>query len=243
MSHSSVTLTLDTTFNFFSDVKAHQDPDRYSRTLRRYHQILWSKALPDGALLTLDARTPGSYLHHKSALGEFFLASDSILHTYRKWKRLEHIIAQLPPDEVEAFLALASTIGGYMLFPVRTGGQTVNQVRGRHPLILDRFDLTLECIRLYYLGMDSPLKAVLDANQRFFALFGSFAGYVRFWFLQDLADDADQTVRFWLPFSGFGVEPALPASVSAYWRYRDAVSDFARARNNRISEWAEQDGL
>lgn len=59
-----------------------RDPDLYSRTLRSFHQQLWSKPLPGGAMFDLDAR-----LHHKSDLGEFWLSSDSILHTYTRWVR------------------------------------------------------------------------------------------------------------------------------------------------------------
>lgn len=39
---------------------------------------------------------------------------------------------------------------------------TINGARGCHPLIKDRFDLTLECIRRHYLCDTSPLSAVLD---------------------------------------------------------------------------------
>lgn len=39
--------------------------------------------LPDGTEFELDTTTPHSYLHHSSALGEFFMCSDSIVHSYR----------------------------------------------------------------------------------------------------------------------------------------------------------------
>ena len=73
-----------------------RDPDRYSTTLRRYHQQLWSKPLPSGAAFDLDVR-----LHHKSDLGEFWLSSDSILHTYTGWSRPGRLLAvsPRPPSE------------------------------------------------------------------------------------------------------------------------------------------------
>ena len=66
---------IDVTFNVESDAGGG-DPDRPSPTLRRYHQLLWSKPLPDGAEFTLDTTTPSSYLHHASAVGE-------VLHSFR----------------------------------------------------------------------------------------------------------------------------------------------------------------
>lgn len=41
-------MTVDTTFDFRSD-SPKGDPDKYSPTLHRYHQLLWSKPLPSGA--------------------------------------------------------------------------------------------------------------------------------------------------------------------------------------------------
>ena len=42
--------TIDIEFNVFSDTPAGKDPDSYSPTLRKYHQKLWSKLLPNGKL-------------------------------------------------------------------------------------------------------------------------------------------------------------------------------------------------
>jgi hypothetical protein len=62
---------------------------------------------------------------------------------------------------------------------------TINQRRGCHGSIRDRFDLTLECIRRHYLDEPSPLSATLARYAEFFGLFGDFAGYVDFFHLQD----------------------------------------------------------
>jgi len=47
---------------------------------------LWSKPLPSGASFNLNPATPGTYLHHKSEVGEFSLSSDSVIPTYDYWK-------------------------------------------------------------------------------------------------------------------------------------------------------------
>jgi len=65
-------LVIDTSFDFRTDA-CGKDPDVYSPTLRRYHKLLWSKALPSGLLFDLDDTVRRVYLHHRSELGEFFL--------------------------------------------------------------------------------------------------------------------------------------------------------------------------
>ena len=66
-----------------------------------------------------------------------------------------------------------------MIFPGNSiGGKwTINQARGCLRKISDRVDLTLECIRRYYVGQSSPLGETLARSRDFFALFESFAGY------------------------------------------------------------------
>ena len=69
-------MRIDTSLDFRTDASG-RDPDAFSATLRRYHQLLWSRHLPGGAMFDLDTTTSGAYLHHRSDLGEFFLASDT----------------------------------------------------------------------------------------------------------------------------------------------------------------------
>jgi hypothetical protein len=59
---------IDITFDFRSDTPPGKDPDARSPTLRRYHQLLWSKPLPSDAPFELDVATPGVYLHPRSEL-------------------------------------------------------------------------------------------------------------------------------------------------------------------------------
>ena len=49
---------IDITFDFYSDTPQGKDPDSYSPTLRKYHQILWSKNLPSGVNFDLNLTTP-----------------------------------------------------------------------------------------------------------------------------------------------------------------------------------------
>jgi hypothetical protein len=107
---------IDTSFDVRTDTGG-RDPDNHSATLWRYHQLLWGKPLPIGATFDLDAK-----LHHKSDLGEFWLASDGIVHTYTRWlqpARLVEVIRQVPPEETTAFYNLACTVGAYLVFPIR----------------------------------------------------------------------------------------------------------------------------
>lgn len=144
---------IDITFDFRSDTPGYpkKDPDIFSPTLRSYHQILWSKRLPNGVLFTLDGSTH-QYLRHQSVLGEFVLASDAVIPTFSRERRLSHIIDEIPVEDREAFHRIGYTIGGMMVFPGNRVGRrmTINGARGFHPRIKDRFDLTLECIRRHY---------------------------------------------------------------------------------------------
>lgn len=233
-SEANTVREIDTTFDFRTDAGG-KDPDSDSPTLRRYHQILWSKPLPNGARFDLDTVSTDGYLHHSSALGEYWLASDSVIPTFEGYLTMEPVLAAFPTAEIEAFQAIGYTIGGMMVFPGNKvdGKQTLNGARGFHPRIRDRMDLTLECIRLHYLGHASPLSDVLARYADFFALFGGFEGYVRFFLLDDLVDDDYGQVRFFLPFDDF-MTPALPQTVEAYRAYRDASVAFIEARNRRI---------
>lgn len=164
-------MRIDICFDFSTDAKG-RDPDSFSPTLRRYHKLLWSKPLPNGTMFGLRDDVSGAYLYHASELGEFFLGSDAITHSYRYQKRKQWLIQQVPQEAQELFKK-GSTIGAYILFPNRRidGKQTINQARGVNSLIDDRFDLTLECIRRYYLGIDSPLYDTILGYKSFFDLF------------------------------------------------------------------------
>lgn len=228
---------IDITFDFRSDTPPGTDPDARSPTLRRHHKLLWSKPLPSGVAFELVDTTPGVYLHHRSQLGEFWLTSDAVIPTFRKEARISHVLEQIP-EELDTFRRIGYTIGGMMLFPGhRVGGQmTINGARGFHPLIKDRFDHTVECIRRHYLNEGSPLSGTLARYADYFRLFGDFGGYVEFFLLQDLVTDDCSAVKFFSPFDDFNSLP-VPDSMAAYLGYRALAVGFIEARNQRIHTW------
>ncbi len=232
---------IDTTFNVHSDAQGG-DPDSTSPTLRSYHRFLWSRPLPNGKVFDLSIKKRGAYLYHTSDLGEFFLGSDTITHSYRKHKRKLSLTEQIPAEVNELFEA-GCTIGAYTIFPNNkiNGKMTINGERGCNSLIDDRFDLTLECIRLFYLQQDSPLYQTLLRYRHFFDLFGDFACYVKFFLLDDLVDE-NYHIKFYLPFNNFKAKPAF-SSIGDYLTYRNAVMDFISSRNKRIENYVEKFGL
>ena len=97
----------------------------------------------------------------------------------------------------------------------------------------DRFDLTLECIRLYYLGEKSPLFDKLKANKPFFDLFENFAGYVDFFYLNDLVTDDYSAIKYFN--SCIDITKATYPSSAEDWLalYKNQLA-FVKNRNNRI---------
>lgn len=227
---------VDTTLDVRADAGG-KDPDGHSAALRGFHRALWSKPLPSGAMFELDDR-----LCHASDLGEFRLSSDAISHTYSTWQRPQALVearSGVPEEEIDEFFALGCTVGAYTVFPrpVYVSGKrqlSINQARGIHPRIRDRFDLTLECIRRDYLGIAHPLEPTLRWYRDFFALFDDFAGYVSFFLLQDLVTDDFQALRFLTDFDDFQ-RTALPSSSpDEYREYMNRSMAFIDARNSRI---------
>ncbi len=229
---------IDITFNFYSDSKG-RDPDSASPTLRKYHKILWSKPLPNGIFFELRDDKKGVYLYHKSELGEFFLGSDAITHSYKNHKRKRWLTEQIP-NEVNELFDVGSTIGAYIIFPNNRidGKNTINQARGVNVLIDDRFDLTLECIRRFYLGHKSPLYSTLLRYSKFFSLFENFEGYVNFFLLNDLVDE-NYNIKFYLPFDDFKTRPSF-SDINQYLVYKENVIKFVMARNKRIENYIKQ---
>lgn len=225
-------IDIDTAYDFRCDTPEGRDPDKYSKTLRRYHKLLWSKRLPDGQSFELSDTTPGCYLYHRSTLGEFALSSDTVVPTF-SWA--PHIKALIPRDEAETFQSARYTIGGMLLFPENQidGKWTINQARGCTRRIGDRLDLTLECVRRHYAKDESPLTKVLARYAGFFDLFSDFQGYVEFFLLQDIVSPDFSTVRISAPFAEFEGSP-IPTDIDCYNEYKSAAIAFIDARNRRI---------
>jgi len=223
---------IDVTFDFRRDTPEGKDPDSYSKTLRRYHKLLWSKRLPCGTFFELNDGVAGHYLYHRSAIGEFSLSSDAVIPTFKWNKRIQMLISE---DELKSFNGAGYTMGGMMLFPANRidGKWTINQARGCTGRIGDRFDLTLECIRRHYSNSQSPLSDVLTRYANFFDLFGDFRGYAEFFLLHDLVSSDFSSVTISAPFDAFGGSP-IPESVVEYKMYEAAARGFIAARNRRI---------
>lgn len=229
-------MDFDASFNFQSDSRG-KDPDAHSPMLRRFHQRLWSKALPRGGELRLRTDNPARYLAAKIGSDEVVLRSDSIIQTFSYWRRMERILATIDRDEIRAFDDLSYTIGGMLVWPA--GPPSINQDRGTSRAIADRIDLTLECVRLHYRGEEHPLSRATDGNAWFFSLFRDFEGYVDFFLLHDLVDSTLQRVRFFLPFAGFEAT-GVPADVEEYKAFMRGSMAFVEARNARIAAWLEE---
>lgn len=174
-------------------------------------------------------------MHHNSELGEFFLSSDSIGHTYSRVKKMSHIIDEISHTEIDSFFSICSTIGAYIIFPAKriNNKMTINGARGVNHKIQDRFDLTLECIRRFYLNQQSPLIDVLERNVNFFKLFSDFKGYVDYFLLQDMVEEDYEAIKFWNKFDNFETSP-LPEDKDEYLSYKSKLQDFVQARNQRI---------
>lgn len=230
-------LIIDTSFDVRLDTPANKDPDSYSPTLKRYHQLLWSKELPCGQKLELNDE-----LYAKIGETEYWFSGDSIVHSFSRWAKYQHVISQIDPAVIENFIHIGYTIGGDIIFPanVSAGKMSMNQRRGILVKICDRFDLTLECIRRYYLGIDSPLYSCICDYKPFFDAFVNFKEYVDFFLLQDLVTDDYSAVKYWYPFDGEFYSNPLPKNREEYLEYVDTVIDFLHRRNARIDKWARE---
>ncbi|WP_183098719.1 DUF6994 family protein [Nocardioides pelophilus] len=229
------------------------DPDAYSSQLRESHQMLWTKRLPDGQSLEFSARLWSDYLRVTSLPGDWTVGSDIIATIHAK---------ALPVDSqglrgfANGHVCEFCTIGGYIVFPNQIAQQvppqpnpavrrwSINQARGMDGRISDRFDLTLEAIRLLYEGIvdlnENPIGDVLEAYRWWFDLFGQgadgFRAYAKFFFLTPMLDPQGRVKPF-APLT-LVFDDALPRNdATAYGAYMAAQRDFVNRRNELISEW------
>lgn len=232
---------IDPDFDFFSDTPDGRDPDESSPTLRRYHQILWSKPLSSGATVTLEAPMPkrDEYLVWRRESSPLWFGSDAITNSYKTWSKpgaLANAVASLDQAQRDRYLDLPYTVGQVMIWPVRSATRpTINQARGTRSAIADRMDLTLECVRRHFVGgATSPLSDVLSAYGDYFELFAGFDEFVSFFHLEDLVSADYSTIQFLLPFDDFAGS-AVPLDVPQYVSYREATLEFATARVERMT--------
>lgn len=213
---------------------AGHDPDIESRTLQEYQRVLWSKQLPNGENMQLIKGYGAFYLHWDN----FRFGSDSIVTSFR-YRKYRYMLERVANDVsnwhkyIEDYLKIGDTIGGKIIFPKMMGG--INQSRGCNPFIRDRWDLTIECIRKYYLGENNPLFSVLEKNKDFFNLFVDFKGYIDFFYLQDCVSSDYSSTKFWLGNGDFNENP-MPQNVAEYKQWIEKQIEFVRSRNNRIND-------
>ena len=220
------------------------DPDSRCNLARTYHRLLWSRTLPNGEKMLLEEGRSRFYLRWK----DFYFGSDSITASFRYYRNqlLLHQVAESVGDYkgfVENYLRRSYTIGGMIILPSGPPQEGLNCARGFNPRIKDRWDLTLECIKMYYENAPKELnplrKSIYEAehtpNQEFFNLFVDFKGFIEFFFLQDCVDE-DCKVIHPIPTTLFETNP-VPKDVDTYLSYISSELDFVRKRNARIEEY------
>jgi hypothetical protein len=245
---AAVCAVIDPDLDFASHYRNGGDPDRDCKRLYGWHRALWGRVVPGVGPFELAVIYDRGYgLRLRSADGaEFWLGSDGMIPTWSSpgWtSRFAPDLAAAIAKDAGDFYRVACTIGGYIVFPrnrVSQTGWTINQSRGMHSAIADRFDLTLECIRRHYSdpGALNPLGERLAYYGDFLALFRDFDTYVRFFLLDDLVDEARDAVRS-LVTGGLLMEfsvPAFAGSPAEYGEYRQRSITFVRARNKRIQQ-------
>lgn len=224
---------IDITFDFRKDSKCG-DPDTDSQELYNAHKILWNKALPSGKILEINIINDqyGRMLLKNNQYMNF--SSDRMFpHFDGKYNGLFN--GWLNSEEIELLKNRVRTIGGHIVFPAhKKDGFTINQARGVNRKIGDRFDLTLECIRRFYINEKSPLYNALNRYKEFFDLFVDFNKYVDFFLLQDFINAQNQ-IKFVLPFDDF-VRSPLPQNSDEYRQYKDKTIEVIEKRNSRISK-------
>ncbi|GGB81479.1 hypothetical protein N798_00180 [Knoellia flava TL1] len=236
----------DDGFNFETDQPraTRPDADSDSPTLRRYHQLLWSKPLRSGNVFALEApatRREGYLIYTDASGDQHWFGSDAITNSYTGWlrpKALVDSIAALSSEQKTRYLNPPYTVGSTMIWLVRPKDRpTINQARGTRSAIADRMDLTLECIRRHYQGQeDSPLADVLAAYEDFFALFEGFDEFVTFFHFQDLVTPDYEKVRFYVPLEDFA-RTGTPRTVDEYVTCMEATLSLIKQRQRRMRAW------
>lgn len=223
---------IDITFDFQTDTREGKDPDSDSKTLRAYQQLLWSKPLPNGEIMELGIEK-GFLKWRDMWFGSDSITASFIHNRFRLRKEVESRpgFAQWKKD----YWHKTYTIGGGIIFPMVRW--SMNQARGCSVRICDRWDLTLECIRRFYLGEPTPIDKAFERSREFFKLFVDFKGYVDFFLLQDCVDE-NYNVKFWLNTPLFESMP-MPKNMEEYEIWINSQLDFVSKRAQRIADYCK----
>lgn len=222
---------IDIEYDYRLDSKCG-DPDTDSPKLYEIHSLLWNKEISENSILNLSILSK-SYgrLILKNNLTDNLSSDRMCPHFVGKYNG--KLDGWLSESEKEKFQQKVRTIGGHIVFPAhRKDGFTINQARGVNRKISDRFDLTLECFRRYYVNEESPLTSTLKRYSDFFKLFKDFKGYIDFFMLQDFIENIEE-VKFSLPFDDFN-RSALPENQKEYVNYMNNTIELIDKRNERI---------
>lgn len=221
---------IDVNFDVQTDSNG-KDPDSASKTLKTYHQLLWNKPLPNGEVMEL--KMERGFLKWK----DMWFGCDSITASFLHYRfPLKDYVEHNIPDFAEfkkEYWHKTYTIGGSIIFPMVRW--SMNQARGCSVKICDRWDLTLECIRRFYIGEPTPLDKALDKSREFFKQFVDFKGYVDFFLLQDCVDE-QYNVKLWLNTPLF-VSLPMPKDMKEYMMWINYQLEFVTKRNQRIHNY------
>ncbi|MBU3011808.1 hypothetical protein KO506_10365 [Polaribacter vadi] len=222
---------IDIEYDYRLDSKCG-DPDTDSPKLYEIHSLLWNKEISKNITLNLSILSK-SYgrLILKNNLTDNLSSDRMCPHYVGKYNgKLDKWLSE---TEKEKFQQKVRTIGGHIVFPAhRKDGFTINQARGVNRKICDRFDLTLECFRRFYINEESPLTSTLKRYSDFLKLFRNFKGYTDFFMLQDFIENSGK-IKFLLPFDNFN-RSALPESKEEYVNYMNSTIELIDKRNERI---------
>ncbi|GHV85512.1 hypothetical protein AGMMS50230_11200 [Spirochaetia bacterium] len=227
------------------------DPDTSSEILQIYHKLLWSKE-ENNIKLYFNRGLEYSDLilinRYTTKEEENVFSSDWIVNDYQHWDRNKYhelkYLDNMDINILKNFNNITNTIGGRIIFPKRKidGKDSINVHRGRYRKICDRFDITLECIRRFYSGIESipEFDETLKRYSFFFLLFGKhiegFKNYCNFFFLQDLVLDDYTGINFFIDFKEFENNP-FPKSEKQYLLFVNRATNFIKCRNKRMLEY------
>ena len=222
-------------------VTSKNDPDSQSKKLQEYHLLVWNKRIFNNELQARSDINGNLYFSYK----ELNLSSDSIINSYRYKSLVFNLKEEMKKKGEnyksfqEEYIKKSYNIGGMIIFPKHPN--SLNQKRGMHNKIRDRFDLTLECIRRYYEQSKNynPLQDVLQADEKYYNFFGSFKGFIDTFFLQDWVDKYYR-VKFMLDFDNFQTSP-LPQNYDEYMILHDKQLELVQKRNCRIDKFIKSE--
>ncbi len=71
-------MVIDISFDIYSDANSGE-PDSSNPTLCSCHKNLWTKTLPNRKLFELTDKNSGTYLYHKSGIGEYLVYKKGVI--------------------------------------------------------------------------------------------------------------------------------------------------------------------